>query len=112
MTATILAVVSLRLFCWDPFEGVFQPGSGVYAASLAAAEEGVYDCRADGRIVVTAEEVVLPADGQRTDCILHPVVVSGLVAAAGCRYIQGLSPFWISVRSGLTRSPSISRTPG
>lgn len=43
--------------------------------SLAAAEEGVYDCRADGRIVVTAEEVVLPADGQRTDCILHPVVV-------------------------------------
>ena len=48
--------------------------------SLAAAEEGVYDCCADGRIVVAAEEVVLPADGQRADGILHSVVVDVISA--------------------------------
>ena len=48
---------------------------GIYAVSPAVAGEGVDDCCADGCIVVSVEELVLHAYGQRTDCILHSIVV-------------------------------------
>ena len=42
---------------------------------LAAGKEGVHNGRAHCGIVVAAEEVVLPAQSQRPDGILHAVVV-------------------------------------
>ena len=42
---------------------------------LAAAEEGVHDGRSDGCVMVAAEEIVLAADCQRADRVLHTVVV-------------------------------------
>lgn len=56
-------------------ERVFQPWPDLDIVRLAAGKEGVHNGRAHCGIVVAAEEVVLSAQGQRPDGILHAVVV-------------------------------------
>lgn len=86
--------------CREPPQDILEPLQGVNAGGLAGSEEGVDDGRADGGVVVAAEEIVLAAEGQRADSVLHAVVVDVVPAVEPsawniCRNIQSknVGPF-------------------
>ena len=50
-----------------PADDIFQPGSFVNAASFAGGKQGVDHGGSLGGIVISAEQIVLPADGKGPD---------------------------------------------
>lgn len=65
-----------------PAEHILQPRPLVDPTCLAGGQQGVGHRCPLGRVVVPAEEVVLPPYGERPDAVLHHVVVYP-VAAVG-----------------------------
>ena len=68
--------VSVILVPGDTEHHVLHPFTRVYAHGFATAHQRVYDGGTDGSIVIPAEQEVLSSQGQRSDGILHKVVVN------------------------------------
>ena len=68
-------IPAIALVVRDFSQDILHPGPRVDTGGLAGAYERIYDCRAIGGCVIAAEQVVLPAQGQRPDGILDEVVV-------------------------------------
>ena len=66
----------------DVGEEVVQPFADVNLCQFAASHEGVDDGSILGSIVVSAEEIVLASQSQRSDAIFYKVVVY-LVSTVG-----------------------------
>ena len=66
----------------DMGEEVVQPLADIDLRHFAASHEGVDDGCVLCSVVVPAEEIVLPADSQRSDTVLNKIVVY-LVPAVG-----------------------------
>ena len=64
----------------DPSEDIDEPSADIDAGGLAGGDKGVCDGSPDRCGVIACEEIVFPAEGQRTDGILDAVVVD-LIAA-------------------------------
>ena len=61
---------------WDPKQHILHPFTGIYTHCFAAAHQRVYDSGTDGGILIPTEQEVFPAQSQRSDGILHKVVVN------------------------------------
>lgn len=55
---------------------ILQPSPGLYLRRFAAAEQGVDNGCAYGRIMIAGEQEVLAAQGQRSDCVLDAIVIN------------------------------------
>lgn len=66
----------VELVVWDLSQHVLHPGPRVNIGSLAGAYERIYDCRTIRRCVIATEQIVAPAQSQRSDGILNEIVVN------------------------------------
>ena len=66
----------VALVVWDLSQHVLHPGPRVNIGSLAGAYERIYDCRTIRRCVIATEQIVAPAESQRSDGILNEIVVN------------------------------------
>ena len=78
----------------DPEQDILHPFTRVHVQGLATVRQGVYDGSTYCSIVVSTEQEVLPAQGQRPDGVLHKVVVdaeAAVVHVAAQPWQQGQS---------------------
>ena len=67
----------------DMCEEVVQPLADIDLCQFAASHKGVYDGGVLGGVMVSAEEIVLASQGQRTYVVLYEIVVNLIPAVGG-----------------------------